>query len=181
MCAAPAALPVRSVRTFRFRNIPYRLPSSICTISPLRQGPPNPQSTGAFADLQVAWKGMAALEPGHRGTLSEKIADITRQDRLLAPAQQQGALSTLIFLSPPGTSMEQLRAAKLEKETVSGGRGGSDCPAADPGADRSPGGRADFLDAFDGELFRELVDKIIVSNDHPAVPAGQRPGVDRAY
>ena len=105
-----------------------------------------PILTQLLADLQNARKGKL-LWSLDIVALNQKIADITRQDRLLAQLKQQGLVGPDIFISRQNELAEQLRAAKLEKERF---------------LEAGP----DFLDAFDGELFRELVDKIIVeSND----------------
>ena len=117
-----------------------------------------------LADLQVARKGKLLWSLGIVA-LNQKIADITRQDRLLAQLKQQGLVDPDIFISRRNELAEQLRALKLEKErsleaeenqTIRQTRELIEALEAGP----------DHLDAFDGELFRELVDKIAVeSND----------------
>ena len=68
-----------------------------------------------LADLQVARKGKL-LWSLDIVALNQKIADITRQDRLLAQLKQQGLVDPDIFISRRNELAEQLRAAKLEKE-----------------------------------------------------------------
>ena len=96
--------------------------------------------------------------------LNAKIADITRQDRLLAQLKQQGLVDPDLFISRRDALAEQLRAVKLEKErllesednpTISQTRGLLETLEAAP----------EFLDTFDEELFREIVDKIIVESN----------------
>ena len=123
-----------------------------------------PILTQLLADLQAARKGKL-LWSLDIVALNQKIADITRQDRLLAQLKQQGLVDPDIFISRRNELAEQLRALKLEKErfleteedqTIQQTRELIEALEARP----------DLLDAFDGELFRELVDKIVVeSND----------------
>jgi len=96
--------------------------------------------------------------------LNAKIADITRQDRLLAQLKQQGLVDPDLFISRRDALAEQLRAVKLEKErllkseenpTISQTRVLLETLEAAP----------EFLDTFDEELFREIVDKIIVESN----------------
>ena len=97
--------------------------------------------------------------------LNQKIADITRQDRLLAQLKQQGLVDPDIFISRQNELAEQLRAAKLEKERSLEAEEDQTIQQTQEMIETLEAG-PDFLDAFDEELFRELVDKIIVeSND----------------
>ena len=71
-----------------------------------------------------------------------------------------------IFISRQNELAEQLRAAKLEKERFLEAEEDQTLQQTQELIEALEAG-PDFLDAFDGELFRELVDKIIVeSNDH---------------
>ena len=118
-----------------------------------------------LADLQVARKGKL-LWSLDIVALNQKIADITRQDRLLAQLKQQGLVDPDIFISRRNELAEQLRAAKLEKERFLEAEEDQTLQQTQELIEALEAG-PDFLDAFDGELFRELVDKIIVeSNDH---------------
>ena len=70
-----------------------------------------------------------------------------------------------IFISRQNELAEQLRAAKLEKERFLKAEEDQTIQQTQELIETLEAG-PDFLDAFDGELFRELVDKIIVeSND----------------
>ena len=117
-----------------------------------------------LADLQSARKGRL-LWSLDIVELNQKIADITRQDRLLAQLKQQGLVDPDIFISRRNELAEQLRAAKLEKERFLEAEADQTIQQTQELIEALEAG-PDFLDAFDGELFRELVDKIIVeSND----------------
>ena len=116
------------------------------------------------ADLQSARKGKL-LWSLDIVALNQKIADITRQDRLLAQLKQQGLVGPDIFISRQNELAEQLRATKLEKERFLESEEDQTIQRTQELLEALEAG-PDFLDAFDGELFRELVDKIIVeSND----------------
>ena len=70
-----------------------------------------------------------------------------------------------IFISRQNELAEQLRAAKLEKERFLKAEEDQTIQRTQELIEALEAG-PDFLDAFDGELFREPVDKIIVgSND----------------
>ena len=117
-----------------------------------------------LADLQSARKGKL-LWSLDIVALNQKIADITRQDRLLAQLKQQGLVDPDIFISRQNELAEQLRAAKLEKERFLEAEEDQTIQQTQELIEALEAG-PDFLDTFDGELFRELVDKIIVeSND----------------
>ena len=68
--------------------------------------------THLLADLQSARKGRL-LWSLDIVAINQKIADITRQDRLLAQLKQQGLVDPDIFISRQNELAEQLRAAKL--------------------------------------------------------------------
>lgn len=117
-----------------------------------------------LTDLQSARKGKL-LWSLDIVALNQKIADITRQDRLLAQFKQQGLVDPDIFISRRNELAEQLRAAKLEKERFLEAEEDQTIQQTQELIETLEAG-PDFLDAFDEELFRELVDKIIVeSND----------------
>ena len=116
-----------------------------------------------LADLQAARTGKM-LWSVDIVELNDQIADITRQDRLLAQLKQQGLVDPDLFISRRDALAEQLRAVKLEKErllkseenpTISQTRVLLETLEAAP----------EFLDTFDEELFREIVDKIIVESN----------------
>lgn len=123
-----------------------------------------PILTQLLADLQAARKGKL-LWSLDIVALNQKIADITRQDRLLAQLKQQGLVDPDIFISRRNELAEQLRALKLEKERSLEAEEDQTIRQTQELIEALEAG-PDFLDAFDGELFRELVDKIVVeSND----------------
>ena len=125
------------------------------------------------ADLQSARKGKL-LWSLDIVALNQKIADITRQDRLLAQLKQQGLVDPDIFISRQNELAEQLRAAKLEKERFLEAEEDQTIQQTQELIEALEAG-PDFLDTFDGELFRELVDKIIVeSNDRVQVRRQER-------
>ena len=120
--------------------------------------------TQLLTDLQSARKGKL-LWSLDIVALNQKIADITRQDRLLAQLKQQGLVDPDIFISRQNELAEQLRAVKLEKERSLEAEEDQTIQQTQELIEALEAG-PDFLETFDGELFRELVDKIIVeSND----------------
>lgn len=116
-----------------------------------------------LADLQAARTGKM-LWSVDIVELNDQIADITRQDRLLTQLKQQGLVDPDLFISRRDALAEQLRAVKLEKErlleseentTISQTRVLLETLEVAP----------EFLDTLDEELFREIVDKIIVESN----------------
>ena len=117
-----------------------------------------------LTDLQAARKGKL-LWSLDIVAINQKTADITRQDRLLAQLKQQGLVDPDIFISRRNELAEQLRAAKLDKERFLEAEEDQTIQQTQELIEVLKAG-PDFLGTFDGELFRELVDKIIVeSND----------------
>lgn len=98
--------------------------------------------------------------------LNKQISNLTNQSHMLTVLNQQGAVDPDIFISQSNQLAQQLRKAKRQKEklleqdgddTLSRTRELLEVLAYGP----------EFLDTFHGELFRELVDRIIVeSNTH---------------
>ena len=92
----------------------------------------------------------------------------------MAQLKQQGLVGPDIFISRQNELAEQLRAAKLEKERFLKAEEDQTIQQTQELIEALEAG-PDFLDAFDGELFRELVDKIIVeSNDRVQVRRQER-------
>lgn len=96
--------------------------------------------------------------------LNNQIAENTRQERLLAVLKKQGAVDPDTFISRTDRLAEQLRATKQaksrfldadENQTIAQTQKLLDILEDAP----------EFLEAFDGELFGELVDKIIVESN----------------
>ena len=95
--------------------------------------------------------------------LNKQIADIVRQERLLAQLKQQGLVDSDIYIARGNTLAEQLRAAKLEKERLLDAEEDETILQTQALLEALEDG-PEFLEAFDGELFRELVEKIIVED-----------------
>lgn len=96
--------------------------------------------------------------------LNDQIAVITRQDRLLTQLKHQGLVDPDIFISRRDALAEQLRAVKLEKERLLESEENQTIRQTQlllETLESSP----DFLDTFDEELFRELVEEIIVESN----------------
>ena len=97
--------------------------------------------------------------------LNNQIAELTRQERLLSLLKKQGAVDPDIFISRSGRLAEQLRIAKQAKSRLMDAEEDQAITRTQELLDILDDG-PEFLDAFDGELFGELVDRIIVdSND----------------
>ena len=96
--------------------------------------------------------------------LNDQIADITRQDRLLTQLKHQGLVDPDIFISRRDALAEQLRAVKLEKERLLESEENQTIRQTQLLLETLESG-PEFLDTFDEELFRELVDKIIVESN----------------
>ena len=120
--------------------------------------------TQLISDLYAARTG-SLLWSENIVEINKQISDIASQERLLAQLKQQGVVDPDIFISRQNELAEQLRAAKLEKERFLEAEEDQTIQQTQELIEALEAG-PDFLDAFDGELFRELVDKIIVeSND----------------
>lgn len=96
--------------------------------------------------------------------LNDQIADITRQDRLLTQLKHQGLVDPDIFISRRDALAEQLRAVKLEKERLLESEENQTIRQTQILLETLESG-PEFLDTFNEELFRELVDKIIVESN----------------
>lgn len=96
--------------------------------------------------------------------LNNQIAELTRQERLLSLLKKQGAVDPDIFISRSGKLAEQLRTAKQAKSRLMDAEEDQTIARTQELLailNDSP----EFLDAFDGELFSELVEKIIVDSN----------------
>ena len=96
--------------------------------------------------------------------LNKRIADISDQDRILADMNKCCLVDPDIFISQSNEFARQFRAAKQEKERL----------MADGDDDTVPRTRElmetletlpEFLPAFDGEIFVDLVAKITAEAD----------------
>ncbi len=97
-------------------------------------------------------------------SLNQKIADLSDQDRMLADMNKCGLVDPDIFISQSNELARQLRAAKQKKEQL----------LADGDDDTLPRTRElletletlpEFLPAFDGEIFTDLVERITAEGD----------------
>lgn len=91
------------------------------------------------------------------------IADIVSQDRLLAQLKQQGLVDPDLFISRRDRLAEQLRTTKLEKERILEAEEDQTIQQTLDILNILESG-PDLLDEFDGELFSELVEKIVVES-----------------
>ena len=96
--------------------------------------------------------------------LNKRISSITSQNQLLAMLKQQGGVDPDIFITRSNELAEQLRAAKQEKERLLD-QEGDDTIARTKDLIEVLETGPEFLESFDGELFGELVDKIIVESN----------------
>ena len=96
--------------------------------------------------------------------MNKQISDLTSQNQMLAKLKQQGLIDPDIFIAQRNELTEQLRAAKLKKERLLVSDGDDIIVQTQELLDILDAG-PDFLDAFDAELFGELVDKIFVDNN----------------
>lgn len=96
--------------------------------------------------------------------INNRIANITRQDRLLAQLKQQGDVDPDIFISRRDTLAKQLRDLKLEKERLLEAEEDQSIRQTQALLDILDAG-PEILDSFDGELFGDLIDKIIVESN----------------
>ena len=96
--------------------------------------------------------------------LNKRIADLSDQDRMLADMNKCGLVDPDIFISQSNELARQIRAAKQGKERL----------LADEDDDTIPRTRElmetletlpEFLPAFDGEIFTDLMDRITAEED----------------
>lgn len=96
--------------------------------------------------------------------LNKRISELSSQNQMLAALKQQGLIDPDIFISQSNELTEQLRAAKLDKERLLAADSDTTIERTQELMDILEAG-PDFLDHFDGELFSELIDKIIVDSN----------------
>ena len=96
--------------------------------------------------------------------LNKRISNITSQNQLLAMLKQQGGVDPDIFISRSNELVEQLRIVKQEKSRLLNAEGDDTIARTQELIEILETG-PDFLDTFDGELFGELVEKIIVESN----------------
>ncbi len=96
--------------------------------------------------------------------LNDQIAEITRQERLLAELRQQGLVDPDIFISRDNALAERLRTVKLEKERLLEFEEDNTLQKTRELIEALESG-PEFLENFDGELFGELVESIIAESN----------------
>lgn len=98
-------------------------------------------------------------------SLNKKISELSSQNQTLAFLKQQDLVDSDIFISQSNELTKQLRQAKLEKGRLLDAESDQTAQQTQEILTLLENG-PDFLNAFDAELFGELVEKIIVeSND----------------
>ncbi len=96
--------------------------------------------------------------------LNKQISNLSSQSHMLTVLNQQGAVDPDIFISQSNQLAQQLRKAKRQKEKLLE-RDGNDALSKTRELMEILEYGPETLDAFDGELFRELVEKIIVESN----------------
>lgn len=95
--------------------------------------------------------------------LNREIAETIRQDQLLAELKRQGLVDPDLLISRGSRLAEQRRKAKLKKEQLMEADGDTSIARTRELLEILDDG-PEFLDTFDGTLFDELVEKIIVES-----------------
>ncbi|MDE6899422.1 MAG: recombinase family protein, partial [Lawsonibacter sp.] len=116
-----------------------------------------------IADLQTA-RTRRFLWSSDIVELNKQISNLTSQNQLLAMLKQQGSVDPDIFISRSNELAEQLRTVKQEKSRLLNAEGDDTIARTQELIEILETG-PDFLDKFDGELFGELVEKIIVESN----------------
>lgn len=106
---------------------------------------------------QMLWS-PAAVE------LNRKISDILNQSHALALLNKQGLVDPDIFISKSNQLAEQLRKAKQQKEKLRDMEYDESIDTTQQIQEVLLTG-PEILDAFDGELFCELIDRIILQSN----------------
>ena len=97
-------------------------------------------------------------------TLNRRISDLSSQYQILTEFKQKNLIDPDIYIAQSNALTEQLRSAKREKERLLDADGDTTIQDTREILDTIENG-PDFLDAFDAELFGELIDKIIVESN----------------
>ncbi len=96
--------------------------------------------------------------------LNKQIAELTSQNQLLATLRESGCVDPDIFISKSNALTEQLRAAKQAKSRILNQDGDDTIPCTKELTTilaRGP----EMLHDFDGELFGQLIDKVIIESN----------------
>lgn len=93
--------------------------------------------------------------------LNKRISDIMDQDQMLTRMNQCGCVDPDIFMSQSNELARQLREAKQKKERLMAEAGDDTIPKTQELLE-SLETMPEFLPAFDGEIFNDLVDRVTV-------------------
>lgn len=96
--------------------------------------------------------------------LNKQIAELTSQNQLLTTLKESGCVDPDIFISKSNALTEQLRAAKQAKSRILNQDGDDTIPCTQELITilkRGP----ETLHDFDGELFGQLIDKVIIESN----------------
>lgn len=97
--------------------------------------------------------------------LNKRISSIISQNQLLTVLKQRGGVDSDIFISRSNELAKQLREAKQEKDRLLNAERDETLARTQELIEVIEAG-PEFLETFDGELFGELIDRIVVeSND----------------
>lgn len=96
--------------------------------------------------------------------LNKQIAELTSQNQLLATLRESGCVDPDIFISKSNALTEQLRAAKQAKSRILNQDGDDTIPCTQELITILKGGPETLRD-FDGELFGQLIDKVIIESN----------------
>ena len=96
--------------------------------------------------------------------INKQISDIASQERLLTQLKQQGSVDPDIFISRGNLLAERRRELKLQKERILRSEEDHTIQQTQDMLDVLESG-PDWLDAFDEQLFSDLVEKIEVINN----------------
>lgn len=116
--------------------------------------------TQLISDLRTARSG-SLLWSEDIVELNKQISDNASQERLLAQLKQQGVVDPDIFISRSNLLAERRRELKLQKERILRAEEDHTIQRTQELMDVLKSG-PDWLEAFDEELFSELVESIIV-------------------
>ena len=116
--------------------------------------------TQLISDLHAAKAG-SLLWSENIVEINKQISDIASQERLLTQLKQQGSVDPDIFISRGNLLAERRRELKLQKERILRSEEDHTIQQTQDLLDVLESG-PDWLDAFDDQLFSDLVEKIVV-------------------
>lgn len=119
--------------------------------------------TQLISDLYAARTG-SLLWSENIVEINKQISDIASQERLLTQLKQQGSVDPDIFISRGNLLAERRRELKLQKERILRSEEDHTIQQTQDVLDVLESG-PDRLDAFDEQLFSDLVEKIVVINN----------------